>query len=264
MTARPWARRSASPASACTSDAATTVCCGVSPVRPRGSRARRRRPCWSNSDTRSWRICSSAHALDEVRVGPGEPLDRRLVALVLRADLTRLRGGRGTRRGRARDGRTRSAICGRGAARRQREHGVVLRRRRGPRAERRRRRPSRPCARAGRRSPAWTIRPPLALRTRPEHASGRPDRRPPAARPLAVARVADVDRDVDRITRRAGGRHLLDAQRPARTGQHGEDDQRRRGRPGPGGGRPAARAAAAPCLRARRPRARPTGRAASR
>ena len=73
------------------------------------------------------------HALDEVRVGPGEALDRRLVALVLRAHLTRLRereerGAVVTRERADAVGDLLEAQPGR-----QREHGVVAARRRARR-----------------------------------------------------------------------------------------------------------------------------------
>ena len=63
------------PASACTSEAATTVCCGVSPVaaldvgvpRPTAS------PCWSNSDTMVWRICASVRPSTKYVSGQVKP-----------------------------------------------------------------------------------------------------------------------------------------------------------------------------------------------
>ena len=151
------------PASACTSDATTTVCCGVSPiaaVRCRGSP--RRRACrtprrWSGGSAAS--VC----ALDEVGVGPGEALDRRLVTLVLRADLARLREGE--ERGAVVPGERTDAVGDllEPQTGRQREHGVVAAARgRGRRPARRARptRRTRPCSRAaGRCRPGTNRRP---------------------------------------------------------------------------------------------------------
>ena len=116
MTAATLGASAAVPASACTSDATTTVCCGVSPVaaalpRPTAS------PCSSNSDTIVCRIGAVVHALDEVGVGPGEPLDRRLVALVLRTDLRPTARARGTRRGRGPGARRRDRRSARAGGR---------------------------------------------------------------------------------------------------------------------------------------------------
>ena len=124
MTAATLGASAALPASACTSDATTTVCCGVSPVAA-GLPSPTASPCWSNSVTIVCRICWSSHALDEVGVGPGEALDRRLVALVLRADLhPTARAARNAARSCPGSAPTRSAICSSRETGRQREHGV--------------------------------------------------------------------------------------------------------------------------------------------
>ena len=196
MTAATLGASAAVPASACTSDAATTVCCGVSPVAAGVAEADRVAVLVELRHD-GLEDLLVGHALDEVRVGPGEALDRRLVALVLRAHLDPTARARGTRRGRDPGARRRGRRSARGASpggsastvcsllaaalagastervgRRLRAHVLVQRRRSRPATNRPTRgtRPGtrattrrRPCSRARRRSPS---RPTPAARSR--------------------------------------------------------------------------------------------------
>ena len=164
MTAATLGASAAVPASAWISDASTTACCGVSPigaVRWRGSPRRhagRTRRRWSGGSGRR------SGAFDEVGVGPGEALDRRLVALVASSGSgPTARGARNAARSCPGSAPTRSAIWSRRRPGGSASDGVVAAARgRGRRPARRARptRPTRPCSGgAGRCRPGTSRRP---------------------------------------------------------------------------------------------------------